>query len=101
MDQRLSRNCGMPWWPSAMVRLGASGPPHYCTPPVTVPDVIGWLAVYINDLKKKKRGYSRLQIGQPSYTRITPKPHPYVLPSCTAAAPYCSARTATLLFSFI
>jgi len=32
-DQRVSRNCRMP---SAMARLGASRPPHYCTPPVNV-----------------------------------------------------------------
>jgi len=33
---------------------GASGLPYYCTPPVCVPDVIGALAVWRQNIKKKK-----------------------------------------------
>jgi len=32
---------------------GASGLPHYCTPPVNVPDVIGALAVWQQNNQKK------------------------------------------------
>jgi len=32
---------------------GASRQPHYCTPPVCVPDVIGALAVWRQNIKKK------------------------------------------------
>jgi len=33
---------------------GASGLPHYCTPPACVPDVIGGLTVWWHNKKKEK-----------------------------------------------
>ena len=33
---------------------GASGPPYYCTPPVTVPAVLEGLAVWLHNKKKKR-----------------------------------------------
>jgi len=35
---------------------GDSGPPYYCTPPVSVPAVIGGLTVWRLDNQKKKGG---------------------------------------------
>jgi len=57
-ERELLQSKGSTWmfagWPSAMVRLGASGPPHYCPPLVSVPAVLGAWALWriINKTKK-------------------------------------------------
>jgi len=59
---------------AGVLRPGASGLPYYCTPPVTLPDVIGGLAVWLHNNQKNKTKTLQLHFKKKTYIRKHPTP---------------------------